>query len=155
LLPPHIACPLITGPANALEWRCREGSRSSRLVDGHGFRLILLNGRDWIFFLEDVTMKALLAMTLMATLGLASAADVSEIEKRRLFQPTQAELQEEAAGRIYIYDGLTQADIERAMDEEFNRVESMMFIRVKKSDEQGKVVKDPETGYALVEDDGC
>ena len=100
-------------------------------------------------------MKALLAMTLMATVGVASAADVSEIEKRRLFQPTQAELQEDAAGRIYIYDGLTQADIERAMDEELNRVESMMFIRVKKSDEQGKVVKDPETGYALVEDDGC
>jgi hypothetical protein len=107
------------------------------------------------FLLEGITMKVLLSMTLMATVGVASAADVSEIEKRRLFQPTQAELQEEAAGRIYIYDGLTHADIERAMDEEFHRVESMMFIRVKKTDERGKVVKNPETGDALVEDDGC
>jgi hypothetical protein len=41
------------------------------------------------------------------------------------------------------------------MEEEFDRIESMMFIRVKKTDETGETLKDPDTGEALVEDDGC
>jgi hypothetical protein len=106
-------------------------------------------------FLGDRKMKLLLGMTLMATIGTAYAADVSEIEKRRLFQPTQAELLQEATGRIYIYDGLSDADIDRAMEAEFGRVESMMFVRVKKTDARGQVVKNKDTGEPLVEDDGC
>jgi hypothetical protein len=104
---------------------------------------------------EDRMMKLFLGLALVVPLGTGHAADVSEIEKRRLFEPTAAELQEEAAGRIYIYDGLSETDIGRAMEEEFERIESMMFIRVKKTDEDGEVIKDPDTGEALVEDDGC
>jgi hypothetical protein len=87
--------------------------------------------------------------------GAASAADVSDIERRRLFEPTQGELRDEAKGRIYIYDGLRDTDFSRAMDEEFERVENMMFIRIKPTDEQGEVFKDPDTGEDLVQDDGC
>ena len=94
-------------------------------------------------------------LTLVAVTGTAFALDVSEIERRRLFEPTEAELKQEATGRIYIYDGLSDADIARAMDDEFYRVESMMFIGVKKTDEQGETRKDPNTGKPLVQDDGC
>ena len=83
------------------------------------------------------------------------AADVREIELRRLFEPTQSERHQEAQGRIYIYDGLHDKDVERAMGKEFHRVESMMFIREKKTDDAGEVLKNPETGAAAVEDDGC
>jgi hypothetical protein len=100
-------------------------------------------------------MKLLVILALLVPMGAVSAADISEIEKRRLFEPTDAEIDAEAAGRIYIYEGLSEADIDRAMDEEFERVENMMFIRVKKTDQNGEVIKDPETGEALVEDDGC
>jgi hypothetical protein len=41
------------------------------------------------------------------------------------------------------------------MEEEFDRIEGMMFIREKKTDENGAVLKDPETGKDVVEDDGC
>jgi hypothetical protein len=85
----------------------------------------------------------------------AWAADVREIEMRRLFEPTQSELREEADGRIYIYDGLRDKDVERALEEEFDRVDSMMFIREKKTDETGRVMKDPATGKDVVGDDGC
>jgi hypothetical protein len=81
--------------------------------------------------------------------------DVSEIERRRLFDPTLAELQAEAAGRVYIYEGLRDTDVERALDEEFKRVQNMMFIRVKPTDAAGKTRKDPTTGAAYVQDDGC
>lgn len=59
------------------------------------------------------------------------------------------------AHQFYIYESLTNQDISRAMEEEFDRVESMMFIRVPKTDASGQVKKDPGTGEAMVEVDGC
>jgi hypothetical protein len=100
-------------------------------------------------------MTKLVGLMLAVATGAVFAANVSENEKRRLFEPTPSELQEEAAGRIYIYEGLTDRDIQRAMEEEFNRVESMMFIRVKPTDEKGEVLKDEETGEDVTYDDGC
>ena len=85
----------------------------------------------------------------------ATAADVRDIELRRLFEPSQGELAAEASGRIYIYEGLRDRDVERAMADEFERVDSMMFIRVEKTDEQGEVKRDPETEAPATYDDGC
>lgn len=83
------------------------------------------------------------------------APDVGQIERRRLFEPSPGELRDEAAGRFYIYEGLRTTDIERAMDEEFRRVQSMMFIRVKPSDDKGKGPKTPGSDTSYVQDDGC
>jgi hypothetical protein len=41
------------------------------------------------------------------------------------------------------------------VDKEFDRMENMMFIRTKKTDPDGSLRKDPETGQVEVEDDGC
>ena len=82
-------------------------------------------------------------------------ADARDAQLRRLFEPTPTDLRQERAGKVYIYEGLTDADIARAMDEAFNRVDSMMFIRVPVTDDKGEVVKDPETGENVVQDDGC
>jgi hypothetical protein len=81
--------------------------------------------------------------------------DIAAIELRRLLEPTPSEIAQEEAGRIYIYDGLRDKDVEQAMDKEFDRVEHMMFIRVRKTDPDGDVVRNPDTGAAEVEDDGC
>jgi hypothetical protein len=91
----------------------------------------------------------------LLTSTLAHATDVSEIEMRRLFEPTPAELSAEQEGRIYIYDGLRDTDIERALEEEFDRVENMMFIRTIKTDKDGEIKRDKESGEAEVDDDGC
>ena len=56
---------------------------------------------------------------------------LSEIERRRLLDPTSGELRAEATSRVYIYEGLRDRDVERALEEEFKRVQNMMFIRVK------------------------
>jgi len=104
---------------------------------------------------ESLVKMACTGLTLIAFSGTAGAVDVSAIEKRRLFEPTEAELRQEAKGRIYIFDGVSDADIARAMDEEFARVQSMMFIRVKKTNENGEVLRNPDTGTAVVQDDGC
>jgi hypothetical protein len=96
----------------------------------------------------------LLSLTI-ATANPLLAADVREIELRRLFEPTAAERQAEREGRIFIYEAMRERDVERAMDEEFGRVENMMFIRLQKTDEHGEVQKDPETGEVQYHDDGC
>lgn len=98
-----------------------------------------------------------LAATAVLAFGAGSveADDLREIQLRRLLEPTPAELAQEREGRIYIYESLTKEDIERAMEAEFNRVESMMFIRVPKTDESGEIMRDEETGDVMVEEDGC
>ena len=101
-------------------------------------------------------MTAMLRFLLIFPLcSLTFAADLYEIEKRRLFSPTLAELASEKRGQIYIYDGVTDVDVVRAIDEHFERVEHMMFIRVKVTDDQGNPEKDPSTGAAVIDDDGC
>jgi hypothetical protein len=90
-----------------------------------------------------------------ATAAASAAADVSEIELRRLFEPTASELAVEARGGIYIYEGLRDIDVQRAMDEQFDRVQYMMFIRTLKTDDTGEVELHPATGAAVTESDGC
>jgi hypothetical protein len=87
--------------------------------------------------------------------GGAMAEGVRDIELRRLFEPTPAEIRAENAGSIYIYDGLRDLDVQRALEEEFDRVENMMFIRTKKTDAKGDVRRDEHTGAVESEDDGC
>jgi hypothetical protein len=98
-----------------------------------------------------IVASSLIAVTVTA----AAASDIRDIQMRRLFEPTPAERAQERNGRIYIYESLTQDDIEHAMDAEFDRVESMMFIRVPKTDESGKVMRDQDSGEVITEDDGC
>ncbi len=81
--------------------------------------------------------------------------DYFDWNKRRLFHPTPQELQAEEHGQIIIYDHLRSTDIERALDEEFDRVDSMMFVRVVKTQPDGEPKLDPQTGSYEVEDDGC
>ena len=51
-----------------------------------------------------------LGLSAATAAGIALASDLSAIEKRRLFEPTEAELRQEARGRIYIYDGKQKTD---------------------------------------------
>ena len=92
---------------------------------------------------------------LMLVAPLLGAKDLRDIELRRLFEPTPSELRAEHAGRIYIYEGLKVDDIVRAMREQFDRVNSMMFIRVQPT----PVTRDPgqrgEPMPVYYQDDGC
>ena len=84
----------------------------------------------------------------------AWAADLRDIELRRLFEPTPAELRAERSGRIYIYEGLLESDVARAMAEQFDRVDSMMFIRVQRPVQKAEP-KSKEPVKYYTQDDGC
>lgn len=72
-----------------------------------------------------------------------------------LYNPSEQQLKVERRGRVMIYDGLRGAEIDRALDEEFDRIEHMMFVNTIITDAQGEPVKDPTTGEMMVEADGC
>ena len=86
-----------------------------------------------------------LAAGLMMHALTASAAD--SFQEKVLFEPHQSLRMAVARGRIMIYDGLESKVIYKAMDEQFDRIDNMMFTRIHHTGEEG----DEE----YVEDDGC
>jgi hypothetical protein len=76
-------------------------------------------------------------------------------QQQRLMHPTPSDLSREQAGHIMIYDGLTDRQVAAAMDSHFNRIQSMMFTSIVVTDETGSPQIDPETGYVMLENDGC
>jgi len=74
------------------------------------------------------------------------AVAAGDFQHKVLFSPGSSQLQAEARGRVMIYDGLDNAEVERAFDEQFSRIENMMFVRTRNTEPDG------EYRY---EDDGC
>jgi hypothetical protein len=85
----------------------------------------------------------------------ACSTDTLTWQQRRLHQPNKAELEWERTGHVMIYEGMTDREVERALDNHFNRVESMMFINTVVTDADGKPARHPESGELITEDDGC
>ena len=81
---------------------------------------------------------------LVMTSSIAFAGD--DYQHKMLFEPDQYILAAEANGRIMIYDGLESETVERALDEEFDRIDNMMFVRIHHT---------RNDGGDYVEDDGC
>jgi len=67
---------------------------------------------------------------------------------RRLMQPSAAELASEERGRVHIYDSLEINEVNAALDQNFERIQNMMFVRINHLPATG-------SGPAEVEDDGC
>ena len=72
-----------------------------------------------------------------------------------LFEPSVHQLEMERKGRVFIFDGMYSADIDKAFEEQFDRIDTMMFTGTIVTDTDGVPVMDPETGLLLVVDDGC
>jgi fructose-bisphosphate aldolase class 1 len=72
----------------------------------------------------------------------------------RLFEPTSSERNLEDKGYIMIYDNLPDTTVDKALDNNFDRIENMMFTRVVVTDEEGLPALD-ESGEIVKEDDGC
>jgi hypothetical protein len=54
-----------------------------------------------------------------------------------------------------IYDGLSDRQVATAMDQHFERIQSMMFTGIVVTDAAGEPQTDPVTGEIITENDGC
>ena len=75
----------------------------------------------------------------------AQTGTVSAYERNALFNPAESLLRAEARGRVTIYDGLDNRLVERALDTQFDRIDHMMFVRIRHTEPDG----------TLYEDDSC
>ena len=82
-------------------------------------------------------------------------ADQDSWQMTSLLQPSPAQLEREKHGRVVIYHGVKDTDVARAMDEQFERIEAMMFTGTVVTDDEGQPLRDPDTDLIIVEDDGC
>jgi hypothetical protein len=102
-----------------------------------------------------------LGMLAAGSLPPARAADqdadkaLHDWQVRRLTQPLPQEVAKERSGSVYIYDGLTDREVDAALTGQFGRIQYMMFVGTKKTDEQGKLKLDSATGQAMQESGGC
>jgi hypothetical protein len=86
----------------------------------------------------------------------SEAADSPDTwQRKRLFHPTETQRRAEERGQVFIYEGLKDTEVEHVMDEEFPRVESMMFTGTVVTDDRGEPKVDSQTGAVVVEQDGC
>ena len=103
---------------------------------------------------EEITSlihRLLIGLLLGAVLSPQAMAEGANnrFQYNALFNPTTGQLKAEDRGRVMIYDGLDNAEVERALDEQFERIEHMMFIRTRQSQ------ADDDGEEDTVDDDGC
>lgn len=83
------------------------------------------------------------------------ALAMEQWQHNRLFNPSPVDREFEKRGDVIIYDGLTDVTVKKALDENFDRIQNMMFTRTVITDKDGEPKIDPITGNKVVEDDGC
>ena len=87
--------------------------------------------------------------------NLIAGGFLQEWFQNRLFAPTEQQRTQEQDGKVVIYDGIHDVDVNRAMDTQFHRIEHMMFIGTVITNQNGEPAKDEATGQVLKEDDDC
>ena len=93
-----------------------------------------------------ISVSTVIITSMLLALATMPAKAMDNYQYKTLFAPSDYTLKAEANGRVMIYDGLTSKTIDKAMDEQFNRIENMMFVRI---------IHEQDDGEYYVEDDGC
>lgn len=103
-----------------------------------------------------IALTTLLALgAIQATAKSADANDPSDSwQQNALFNPGSYTEWRDSKGLVSIYDGMTDTEVSHFMDDQFGRIQNVMFTRVKITDASGAVQKDVD-GEDLVMDDDC
>ena len=96
---------------------------------------------------------SIVAPPVFAEDGVAQA-NLQKWQLRRLHLPTAQELAKEQGGNVYVYDGLTDRQVDEALTTHFDRIQNMMFVGTVKTDSSGQPVHD-ERGNVATESGGC
>jgi len=84
---------------------------------------------------------------------LALASSIHNYQLKRLMQPSDRQIKHEEKERVIIYVGMKDIDIEKAMDEQFDRIEKFVFAATIVTDQNGKPLY--KNGQIVTEDNDC
>ena len=88
-------------------------------------------------------MKTLItAAAAIIILTVSSNARSDSYQQNVLLNPSTAQLNAEARGRVMIYDQLDNDTVELAMNTQFDRIGSMMFVRTRFVKADGSIEED-------------
>ena len=99
-----------------------------------------------------ISLFVLLSHNAMAN---SPAPSLEKWQMNMIYHPTEAVLERESKGFVFIYDRFDETQVDQILDARFDRIDHMMFTRVKLTDSSGEILLDPETGDELLADDGC
>lgn len=100
-----------------------------------------INSEQQTTAVKSLTNAVLMALLLVSsTTGLAN----SNFQQKMLLSPSTGALKAELQGRVMIYDGLQSNVVDMAMDQQFERIENMMFVRTSSVDENGDITVDED-----------
>ena len=85
--------------------------------------------------------KLIISLLLAAS---SSAYATGSYQLKVLLTPSDSNLQAESKGRVMIYDGLKSGIINLAMNDQFDRIESMMFVNTQYLQEDGEYETEDE-----------
>ncbi|MGD8309695.1 MAG: hypothetical protein PVG98_09645, partial [Chromatiales bacterium] len=68
---------------------------------------------------------------------LGESRAVQEWQRERIFSPSASVIRQESGGQVFIFEGMLESDIDKAMETEFDRIDNMMFIRTIPTDDNG------------------
>ncbi|MGV6827139.1 MAG: hypothetical protein ACWA5Q_09190 [bacterium] len=83
-----------------------------------------------------------LTITALLLAGSTTVVYADDWQQNILMHPTTAQLDRESRGSVFIYDGLQDVDVDRAMDSHFGRIDHMMFVRTRYETDAGESVAD-------------
>ena len=96
--------------------------------------------------MKKLTLSALLISTISTGLPFWSsqASAGQDWQVRRLMSPSAGQQAAESRGRVEIYDSLHEDQVDQALDNQFGRIENMMFVRVQHSEPDGTTWEDDD-----------
>lgn len=86
----------------------------------------------------------LAALALSWPAARATDLGASEYDRQLLHHPPASLLAREDRGEVTIYERVYAADIERAMDEQFERVDKMMFVHTLQREPDGSIEEEDD-----------
>lgn len=108
--------------------------------------------RSIFFYLLAAT--AFLCSVQVGASEASAQTNLEQWQLRRLNAPTERELAHERKGRVYIYDGLSDREVDHALSAHFGRIEYMMFVGTRKTGSTDAAISNVQN-EAETESPGC
>lgn len=103
--------------------------------------MMVKNVALWVFILIGISANLMFQDSL--------SADAEAIwERKRLHEPSPALQERERAGQVTIFDGVTVTEVDTAVDEQFDRIGSMMLVGTKRPADDGATRLAPIAPYS-------